>query len=67
MATFQVPWLNGEMSLNIPAENIETVVRPRELAVLGDPIPTALLMRRAPLTMPSKRRLANLGKMPELL
>ena len=38
MAAFQVPWLNGEMSLNIPDENIETVVRPRELAVLGDPI-----------------------------
>ena len=38
MATFQVPWLNGEMSLNIPDENIETVVYPRELAVLGNPI-----------------------------
>ena len=36
MATFQVPWLNGEMSLNIPDENIEMVVRPRELARLGD-------------------------------
>ena len=38
MATFQVPWLNGEMSLNIPNENIETVVRPHELVRLGDPI-----------------------------
>ena len=36
MATFQVPWLNGEMSLNIPNENIETVVRPHELVRLGD-------------------------------
>ena len=38
MAAFQVPWLNGEMSLNIPDENIETVVRPRELTQLSDPI-----------------------------
>ena len=38
MATFQVPWTNGEMSLNLPDENIETVVLPRELTQLGDPI-----------------------------
>ena len=38
MATFRVPWVNGEMSLNLPDQNIETAVLPRELARLGDPI-----------------------------
>ena len=38
MATFQVPWVNSEMSLNIPDKNIETVVLPRELPQLGNPI-----------------------------
>ena len=38
MATFQVPWINGAMSLNLPDENIKTVVLPRELAQLGNPI-----------------------------
>ena len=38
MATFRVPWVNGEMSLNLPNQNIETAVLPRELARLGDPI-----------------------------
>ena len=37
MATFQVPWINGEMSLNIPDKNIETVVLSRKLTQLDNP------------------------------
>ena len=52
MATFQVPWLNGEMSLNIPDENIEMVVRPRELARLGDPIDSVKRALEKPIGCP---------------
>ena len=38
MATFQVPWTNGAMSLNVPEQNIETVVKPRDLPTWGEPI-----------------------------
>ena len=38
METFSIPWTGGEMPLNIPARNIETVVRPKESPALGEPI-----------------------------
>ena len=52
MATFRVPWVNGEMSLNLPDQNIETVVLPRELARLGDPIDGVKVALEKPIGCP---------------
>ena len=52
MATFQVPWVNGEMSLNIPDKNIETIVRPREFTVLGNPIDSVKAALEKPIGCP---------------
>ena len=45
METFNIPWTDGEMQLNIPARNIETVVRPKESPALGEPLD---LVKRGP-------------------
>ena len=38
MATFQIPWTDGQMSLNVPDRNIGAVISPPDLPVLGTPI-----------------------------
>ena len=38
MATFQIPWTSGSVSLDVPDKNIETVVMPKNLPTLGKPI-----------------------------
>ena len=52
MATFQVPWVNGEMSLSIPDKNIETVVLPRELPQLDNPIDSVKAALEKPIGCP---------------
>ncbi|MCZ6679275.1 MAG: lactate racemase domain-containing protein [Candidatus Poribacteria bacterium] len=38
MATFQVPWTDGQMSLNVPDQNIAAVVASPDLPRLGEPL-----------------------------
>ena len=37
MATFQLPWTNGLLGLEIPDQQIQTIIKAPELPVLGEP------------------------------
>jgi nickel-dependent lactate racemase len=38
MATFELPWIDAPLVLDIPDENIQTIVRAPDLPVLGEPL-----------------------------
>jgi lactate racemase len=38
MATFHIPWTDGQLQLNIPDRNIETVITAKNLPELGTPL-----------------------------
>ena len=38
MATFQIPWTSGFFSINVLDRNIETVVTPKNMPILGERI-----------------------------
>ena len=59
MATFQVSWVNGEMSLNIPDKNVETVVLPRELPQLDNPIDGVKAALEKPIGCPPFKDVVN--------
>ena len=59
MATFQVPWINGEMALNIPDKNIETVLLPPELPQLSDPIDGVKAALEMPIGCPPLKDVVN--------